>query len=281
MPAAAATGVDDLERRAARRVILTCAFFFPLVAAINAFSILTEASRTGKAIDPKLPWVLEFTSMLAIALPVLLLIRLERRFPLLSGSPVRSLLALAAGSVAFSLLHVGGMAAIRAVAVPPITGEAYHLLADPLRDFLYEYRKDVFPYAVIVGLLTLSRGMEESRREAARARAGARATGRLTLKSGGRTIFVDARSTEWARAAGNYVELRAAGQLHLPRITLSALERQLQEAGVDIVRVHRSHIVNRSAIREVLPTGEGDLRIRLNDGFEIKGSRRYRSRMGV
>lgn len=281
MSLAATTRAEEVDRRAARRVILTCLCFFPLVAVINASSLLTEASRTGLTMDPRLPWVLEFTSMLAIALPVVLTIRLERRFPLVSADFPRSLIVLTAGSFAFSLLHVGGMAALRGLLVPLVTGKEYHLLADPVWDLLYEYRKDVFPYAVILSLLTLYRGLEKSRLEAETARTHPYATGRLTLKSGGRMIFLTASSTEWARAAGNYVELRAAGQIHLPRITLAALEQQLQGAGVDMVRVHRSHIVNRAMIKEVLPTGEGDLRIRLRDGSEIRGSRRYRSQMRV
>lgn len=77
------------------------------------------------------------------------------------------------------------------------------------------------------------------------------------------------------------MELRAAGQYHLPRITLSELEQRLQDAGIDAVRVHKSYIVNRRMIADVSPSGEGDIRIRLIDGSEIKGSRRYRSRLGM
>ena len=48
------------------------------------------------------------------------------------------------------------------------------------------------------------------------------------------------------------------------------------EAGVDAVRTHRSFLVNRAAITETVPTGEGDVRILLSDGSEVPGSRRYR-----
>ena len=81
------------------------------------------------------------------------------------------------------------------------------------------------------------------------------------MKSGGRTFWLDARSLDWADAAGNYVELRANGTTHLVRIGLSALADQLREAGVDIARIHRSRLVNRAKVAEIVPTGDGDFRV--------------------
>jgi hypothetical protein len=270
-----------IDRRIWRRVMMICLCSFPAVAAINASSQWTDAVRQGSTIDPALPWIYEFTSVGAMMLLVPLLILLERRFPLVPGSIAPSLLALAAGSVAFSLLHVAGMVLLRMVLVPAIVGPAYTFFEDPLTDLVYEYRKDLFPYAAIIGMISLSRSIEESREEAEAARTVAHDTGRLTLKSGGRTIFLDAASLEWAKAAGNYVELSAAGRTHLPRITLTALEEQLRAAGIDVVRVHRSHVVNRAMIAEVTPAGDGDYRVRLRDGQELRGSRRYRGELGV
>lgn len=270
---------EELERRVGRRVFLVCLVSFPAVAAINASSLWTDAVRAGAAIDPRQPWLLELTSVAAMIALVPLVILLERRFPLTPGNLARSLAMLAAGSVAFSLLHVAGMTLLRALLVPAVLGESYRFFDDPLTDLVYEYRKDLFPYAGIVAIATLSRSVEESRREAEAARAEARETGRLMLKSGGRTLFIDAGATVWARAAGNYAEIRAAGRTYLPRISLTALEEQLREAGVDMVRVHRSHIVNRAAIAEIVPTSDGDFRVVLGDGEQIRGSRRYRDRI--
>ena len=104
----------------------------------------------------------------------------------------------------------------------------------------------------------------------------ARQTGRVTLKSGGRTIWIDARTFDWAEAAGNYVEVRAAGRSHLARIGLAALEAQLREAGLDVVRIHRSFLVNRGSLQEVQPLGDGDFQVKTKDGAILRGSRRYR-----
>lgn len=272
---------EELEQRVGRRVFLICLASFPIVAAINAASWWTDAVRMGLTVDPLQPWLYEFTSIAVILALVPLVILLERRFPLTPGKLVRTLVALAAGSVAFSLLHVAGMVLLRTLLAPLVLGGSYWFFDDPLTDLVYEFRKDVFPYAGIVAIATLSRSVEESRREATAARAEARETGRLTLKSGGRSFFIDAGTTEWARAAGNYAEIRAGGRTWLPRVTLTALEHQLREAGVDMVRIHRSHIVNRAMVTEIVPAGDGDFRVRLRDGSEVRGSRRYRDQLGA
>lgn len=281
MTATEAISDEDLEQRIGRRVFFVCLASFPIIAAINAASWWTDAVRMGLTVDPLQPWLYEFTSIVAILALVPLVILLERRFPLTPGKLVRTLAALAAGSVAFSLLHVAGMVLLRTLLAPLVLGGSYWFFDDPLTDLIYEFRKDVFPYAGIIAIATLSRSVEESRREAAAARAEARETGRLTLKSGGRSFFIDAGATEWARAAGNYAEIRAGGRTWLPRVTLTALEQQLREAGVDMVRVHRSHIVNRAMVTEIVPAGDGDFRVRLRDGSEVRGSRRYRDQLGV
>jgi DNA-binding LytR/AlgR family response regulator len=84
---------------------------------------------------------------------------------------------------------------------------------------------------------------------------------------------------EWAKAADNYVEVKANGVTHLARMTLAALETQLRLAGIDAVRVHRSYVVNRAWISEIIPSGDGDFRIRMSDGSELRGSRRYRENL--
>jgi len=201
---------------------------------------------------------------------------LERRFPFTPETWRTAILWHLLGSIVFSACHILGMAALRGLAWAVIYGAPYTYFSDFWSDAVYEYRKDVLPYALIVLMLSLTRALEESRREAAAARAEARVSGRLTLKTGGRTLFLDARSLDWANAAGNYVEIRANGATHLARIGLTALEQQLGAAGVDVARVHRSRLVNRAKVREVAPVGDGDFRITMTDGSELRGSRRFR-----
>ena len=63
----------------------------------------------------------------------------------------------------------------------------------------------------------------------------------------------------------------------LVRGTLNQFEAQLKPHG--FVRVHRSRLINRGRIAGFEATPSGDLRIRMTDGREIFGSRRYRENL--
>ena len=184
-----------------------------------------------------------------------------------------------AASVAVSVIHVTAMVLIRkAIFLAAFSGP--YIFTDNLaRDFIYEYRKDLFGYALFVFLIIFGRQLAQQRRELAAAREDARKSQRLTLKCGGRSIFVNAADIVWVKSASNYVEVRANGATHLARATLAAIERQLSDAGVGAARVHRSWVVNTDHVRKIDPTGEGDVTIEMNDGSRIPGSRRYRDRL--
>ena len=271
----------ELGGRIAWRAFTIAAIFFPVFGLVNAMSLITEAARAGASLDPRQPFILELTSAAALLAAFPFVALMERRLPLNGETWKRALLAYALGSVVFSALHVGIMILLRETAFALLLGQDYSFFDDFARDSLYEYRKDLLPYAAMIVVLGLVRQVEESRLEAEASRADARDTGRLTLKSGGRTFWLDARSLDWAIAAGNYVELRANGKTHLVRISLSALADQLREAGVDIARIHRSRLVNRARVAEILPTGDGDFRVTMIDGSELRGSRRFRQAAGA
>lgn len=266
----------ELDRRILLRVWLIAAAFLAVVGVVNASTLIADAMREGRVLDPRVPWILEYSSIAVIVALVPAVALYERRFPITSDNWRKAVLAHVAGSLVFSGLHIAGMILLRHAAYAIVLEQGYRFFDAPLADVVYEYRKDLLPYAVIVAMLSLVRSVEEHKREAEVARTEARQSGRLTLKSGGRTILLDAASLEWAQAAANYVDIRASGVTHLARISLTALEQQLSEAGVDVVRVHRSRIVNRAKVVEIAPSRDGDFRIRTIDGSQLNGSRRYR-----
>jgi DNA-binding LytR/AlgR family response regulator len=75
---------------------------------------------------------------------------------------------------------------------------------------------------------------------------------------------------DWVAAAGNYVELHAAGRTLLHRAPLSRVEAQLSRHG--FVRVHRSILVRRDRIARVRP-----LDVILHDGTSLRTGSRYRA----
>jgi hypothetical protein len=78
------------------------------------------------------------------------------------------------------------------------------------------------------------------------------------------------RQIDWVQAAGNYVELRAAGRTIVHRSSISAAERDL--AGHGFVRIHRSILVRRDRIARIRPQD-----VVLVDGTQLKIGKRYRA----
>ena len=97
---------------------------------------------------------------------------------------------------------------------------------------------------------------------------------RLEVRDGNRTIFLAPTDILWAEAAGNYVELHTVAGSLLHRATLASLERELAPNG--FVRIHRSRLVRRDAVRAVEANASGDFEAVLGNGARVIGSRRYR-----
>lgn len=98
---------------------------------------------------------------------------------------------------------------------------------------------------------------------------------RVVIRSIGRVQFVDVSQIDWLEASGNYVEIHAGKESFLHRERLHVLEAQLDPA--DFVRIHRSIIVNRAAVKEIRPIAGGDCTVLLRDGAQVRLSRTYRS----
>ena len=82
------------------------------------------------------------------------------------------------------------------------------------------------------------------------------------------------RQIDWVRAAGNYVELRAAGRTIVHRASLSAIEQQLADHG--FIRIHRSMLVRRDRIARIRPED-----VVLSDGTHLKIGKRYRAALAA
>ncbi|MFD2056991.1 LytTR family DNA-binding domain-containing protein [Mesorhizobium calcicola] len=272
---------QDLERRVLRRIFWPAAVSLAAVAVINVMTLLTEAQRAGTPLDAGIPLVLEFSSVSVLLALIPLISVFMRMVPLQPSQWLVALPLYLGMSIALSALHVLGMVTLRKALFWAFWDRSYIFFNAPLTDFLYEYRKDLLSFSVIVLICHLVRRLEEKRRDLTTAGVQSQPADRLALRSGSRTVWVDAASFEWACAAGNYVELHGGGGSRLLRMTLLGLQDLLTRSGVAVVRVHRSRIVNRAKVREVLPTRDGDFVVRLLSGTEVRGSRRYREILAV
>lgn len=265
----------EADRRADRRTYVYFAGFLFASFIVLSMSDQHDLNKMG-ADHPNLPWLSQATSHLVVLTLTPFITSMLSRYPLAAWR--RSLPMHFLAMVAFSAVHIIAMVGLRKLLTPLIFGIPYEFgLADPAV-WLYEFRKDVLTYALIATIFAMNRLAEQRGLEARAARTEAAERHRLTLKSGGRTFFVDTSDIVWVRAASNYVEVVTPARTYLARATLSELEKLLKAAGERHVRVHRSHIVNLDRVDEIRPTGEGDVTIKLETGEDVPGSRRYRDR---
>jgi two-component system LytT family response regulator len=100
---------------------------------------------------------------------------------------------------------------------------------------------------------------------------------RIRVDEKDHSVFVALEDVDWIEADGNYVTLHAGTRRHLVRGSLAGLEARLDPRR--FARIHRSWIVNVDRIREVHGWGHGDALLVLEDGTELRMSRRYRERL--
>ncbi len=249
-------------------------FFLGVVAAIlviflyfNALNIADEHRRGGHPVGLWEPMVWEFTSGAYFLGIAPLIMALTRRYWPTHAPWARKALVHAAAAVVVSLVHVLAIGAARWAIYRLVSG--YYAPLSPLGDWPYEFRKDVLVYATTVGIYVVWVQLRSPPRPAATASEAV-----LEVRDGARRHFVPLAEVVWVEAAGNYVELHRGGTGLLHRASLSEMERRLRTAG--FVRIHRSRLVRREAIEAVESRPTGDFTVRLRDGRELAGSRRYR-----
>lgn len=93
------------------------------------------------------------------------------------------------------------------------------------------------------------------------------ASDRMVVRSGDRLLFVPYEELEYVRAAANYVKLHLQEEVCPVRETITAMEARLPRER--FVRIHRSYIVNLSAVREVSHAGGGEYLLTLRSGRSL------------
>ena len=104
-----------------------------------------------------------------------------------------------------------------------------------------------------------------------------RQASRIAFKSRGKIILLDLCEIVAVQAEGNYVCLHHRPSPYLLRESLSSMAEKLQPYG--FIRIHRSVIVNMSAVEEIRPMATGEYRLRVKGGSEYSVTRRYKSNL--
>ena len=100
---------------------------------------------------------------------------------------------------------------------------------------------------------------------------------RIALKAKGRILFLDLAEIVAVQAEGNYVSLRHRPNPHLLRESLSSMAEKLRPYG--FIRIHRSVVVNISAVEEIQPLPTGEYRLRVKGGQNYLVTRTYKDNL--
>jgi len=97
---------------------------------------------------------------------------------------------------------------------------------------------------------------------------------RIAFKAKGSILLVDLADIVAVQAKGNYVSLRHRTNPYLVHESLSSMAEKLKPYG--FIRIHRSVIVNISAVEEIQPLPTGEYRLRVKGGKEYLVTRTYK-----
>lgn len=102
---------------------------------------------------------------------------------------------------------------------------------------------------------------------------------RLVIKETGEIRLIDIDEVEWIKGSGNYVELFLFGAAKpvLYRCSLKSLCERLDCN--EFVRIHRSTIIRRRLIKQMVHLDRGDYQITLKSGQQLILSRNYRDNL--
>lgn len=281
----AGTGLAWLRKHQHALFWAGLAAVFAINALANTAVLQLEHARLGRDTAPWQIATWEWTSAVLFMLLVPAVVAMERRFPLVWTGLGRGLAAHAAGSALFSLAHVLGMVLLRE-AVYALNGLDYSFGEWP-RELVYEYLKDSRVYLVLllaahlVGLWA-RRSQGEAhwlapREDVPAPESAAPAPTSFLVRKLGREFLVPAAEIEHAVAAGNYVNLHVRGKDYPLRVTIAALEGQLDPAL--FMRVHRGVIVNLGQVARIEPLDSGEARVYVRNGAVLPCSRRYRKEL--
>jgi LytTr DNA-binding domain len=274
---AAVSDVEDTPRALAARpgpdprgdllFMAVAASVLVVILVFNVLNVLDDRARGGHGIPVWQPAVWEASSGIVFLSLSPVMLALARRVWLPAPPRLPKLAIHLAAAVGVSFIHVIAAGVMR-WAVYAAVGDHYSAFS-LLTDWPYEFRKDLLVYASVVAIYVGWRLLRADPAEPSGSSPDV-----LEVRDGARRHFVPLAEVVWVEAAGNYVELHRAGAGLLHRASLAAMERRLQSAG--FVRIHRSRLVRRDEVAAVESRPTGDFVVRLRDGRELAGSRRYR-----
>ena len=253
-----------------------------IVIVMNTIVVSLDIDRAHLNFDSWKPFVWEGSSNIMQLVLVPVIIIFERWFPLQLKNWRRSVPAHVLASIAYCLLHVGGMVALRKLAY--MTQGQHYDFGNWPHELFYEYLKDWRSYGSVLTIvyfyrLLLLRLQGEVRLLAAPEDGpeleSVERPERFLVRKLGKEFLIAANDVEYLQASGNYVNLHLHSRDYPLRSTMASIEPRMDPS--KFVRVHRSYMVNLDFISEIEPLETGDARILMKDGTRVPCSRKYRA----
>ena len=268
-----------LERRRTWEVLIVTAMILISLFA-NVGVVWIEYARGSDDWPRWMPWVLEITSHIGLAVIIPLIVWFDHRFPIRAGTWRVSVLAHALFSVVASVIHVIVMYIGRILVFRVLSPDNPYRWVDWAREFGYEYLKDFRTYMLILAMVYLYRFIilrlqgEAGFVDADEDEDAVSVSDRFLVKKFGREFLVRVADIEWIESAGNYVNLHVRGRVYPLRDTMTNISERLAALGFQ--RVHRSAIVNLDQVAEIVAFDTGDGEARLRTEVTVPVSRRFR-----
>jgi len=269
-----ASGTSGLFRRPLARAYALSTPLVLLATTVNVFSTLYDFHRGGKTLPLWEPVSWEATSAISILVAFLIIPLAARLAPPDRGWP--SVLAVnTLATLPFSAIHTGGMFGLRWM-IYRFAGSPYQA---SLSDVVYEYRKDLFAFAILYGAFWIATRPRVQTASSAPHETEI-ADPVFTIIDGARTHRATPADILSLRASGNYVEFHlAGGDRPLMRGSLQEMQERLAAHG--FLRTHRSWVVNPRRVRHLTALGSGDFLLTLDSGDETPLSRRFPEALAV
>jgi DNA-binding LytR/AlgR family response regulator len=100
---------------------------------------------------------------------------------------------------------------------------------------------------------------------------------KIAIKSKGKILLISPTEILAVEAEGNYVSLVRQSETHLLRESISTMAEKLRP--YHFVRIHRSVLVNASAVEEIYPGSTGEYVLRIVGGRQYVVSRTYKNNL--
>jgi DNA-binding LytR/AlgR family response regulator len=165
---------------------------------------------------------------------------------------------------------------LRGAAICSIKGRRDYALESTVDEFCEPAEPSSLPVIRVdaANLMRVLRQLEDLAKRIATTSIAKRQAPRIAFKVKGSILLLDLAEILAVQAAGNYVSLQHRPKHYLVHESLSSMEEKLKPYG--FIRIHRSVVVNISAVEEIQPLPTGEYRLRVKGGKEYPVTRTYK-----